>query len=176
MPSHGDGRRPPAYNQDMQLQRAPVKRAPLDDQHLSADPVRTAATLILLGSACQIFRLFMPWVERALFSITLVRFDLEVAAIILAALATVAAVIAVFALLRPPPTAATAIVMVVLASAQLGVAVWHSLSILSWLQHSPHVWADAIGTGMYLGVIGAVTSLAGAFLMWTNRAGRVALR
>jgi hypothetical protein len=38
------------------------------------------------------------------------------------------------------------------------------------------VWADAIGTGMYLGVIGAVTSLAGAFLTWTNRAGRVALR
>jgi hypothetical protein len=155
----------------MQPKRAPVKRAPLDDQALSADPVRMAATLILLGSACQIFRLFMPWVEKAVFSITLARFDLQVAAILLAALAAVAAVIAVFALLRPPPAAATAIVLVLLASAQLGVAVWHSLSILSWLQQSHHVWADAIGTGMYLGVIGAVTSLAGALLTWTNRAG-----
>jgi hypothetical protein len=155
----------------MQPKRAPVKRAPLDDQALSADPVRMAATLILLGSACQIFRLFMPWVEKAVFSITLARFDLQVATILLAALAAVAAVIAVFALLRPPPAAATAIVLVLLASAQLGVAVWHSLSILSWLQQSHHVWADAIGTGMYLGVIGAVTSLAGALLTWTNRAG-----
>jgi hypothetical protein len=160
----------------MQLRRAPVERAPLDAQRLPADPVRIAATLILLGSACQIFRLSMPWLEKAVFSITLVRYDLEVAAILLAALAAVASVVAVFALLRPPPTAATAIVLVLLASAQLGVSVWHSLSILSWLQQSHHVWADAIGTGMYLGVIGAVTSLAGAFLMWTNRADGIASR
>lgn len=160
----------------MQLQRAPVKRTPLDDQHLPADPIRIAAILILLGSACQIFRLFMPWVEKAVFSISLARVDLEVAAVLLAGLAAVAAGIAVFTILRSPPAAALAVVLVVLASTQLGVAVWQSLTVLSWLQHSPHVWADAIGTGMYLGVIGAVISLAGAFVMWTNRAGRVASR
>jgi hypothetical protein len=115
-------------------------------------------------------------VEKAVFSISLVRSDLEVAGVLLAALAVVTAGIAVFTLVRTPPTATIAIILMVLASAQLGVAIWHSLSILSWLQHSPHVWADAIGTGLYLGVIGAVTSLAGAFVMWTNRAGRVALR
>ena len=159
----------------MQLQRAPIKRAPLDEHSLPADPVRIAATLILLGTACQMFRLFMPWVEKAIFSISLTRSDLEVASVLLAALAVISAATAVFTLVRPPPAAATAIVLVVLTSAQLGVAVWHSLSILTWLQHSPHVWADAIGTGMYLGVIGALASLAGAFLMWTNRASRVAL-
>jgi hypothetical protein len=158
----------------MQLERAPVKRTPLDDHALPADPARVAATLIMLGAACQIFRLLMPWVEKAVFSISLARFDFEVASVLLAALAVVAAALAGFTLVRPPPTTAIAIVLVVLASAQLGIAVWHSLSILSWLQHSPHVWADAIGTGMYLCVIGAVTSLAGAFLTWTNRAGRVA--
>lgn len=176
MPSHGDGWEAPAYKQDMQLRRAPVKRAPLDDRAVPADPVRIAVTLILLGTACQIFRLFMPWVEKAVFSISLTRSDLEVAGVLLAALAVVTAGIAVFTLVRTAPTAAVAIVLMLLASTQLGVAIWHSLSILSWLQHSPHVWADAIGTGMYLGVIGAVTSLAGAFVMWTNRAGRVALR
>jgi hypothetical protein len=160
----------------MQLQKPHVKRAPEADEAFATDTVRVAATLILLGSACQVFRLFMPWVEKALFSITLARSGLEVAALLLAALAIVAAVIAVFALLRPPPGATTAIVLVLLASAQLGVAVWHSLSILSWLQQSHHVWADAIGTGMYLGVIGAVISLAGSFLMWTNRADGIALR
>ena len=160
----------------MQLRRAPDERAPLDHYGPPADPIRIAAILILLGTACQIFRLLMPWVEKALFSISLVRSDLEVAALLLAAIASIAAVIAAFTLMRPPPAAATAIVLIVLACAEIGVAVWHSLSILSWLQHSPHVWADAIGTGMYLGVIGAVTTLAGAFLMWTNRAGRVALK
>jgi hypothetical protein len=160
----------------MQLQRAPVKRAPMDDQRLPADPIRIAATLLLLGSACQILRLLMPWVEKALFSISLVKFDLEVASAVVAALAAVAAGIAVFALLRPPPTAATAIVLVLLASAQLGLSFWHSLSILGWLQQSHHVWADAIGTGVYLGVIGAVISLAGAFLTWTNRADGIASR
>jgi hypothetical protein len=160
----------------MQLRRAPVKRAPLDDQHRPADPIKIAAALILVGTACQVVRLLMPWVEKAVFSISLARVDLEVASVLLAALAVVAAGIAVFALVQPPPTAATAIVLIVLASAQLGVAVWQSLSILSWLQHSPHVWADAIGTGMYLGVIGAAISLGGAFAMWTNRAGRVELR
>jgi hypothetical protein len=159
----------------MQLERAPVKRTPLDDHALPAGPARVAATLILLGAACQIFRLLMPWVEKAVFSISLARVDFEVASVLLAALAVVAAGFAVFTLVRPPPSAAIAIVLVLMGSAQLGIAVWHSLSILSWLQHSPHVWADAIGTGMYLCVIGAVTSLAGAFLTWTNRAGRVAL-
>lgn len=157
----------------MQLERAPEERTPLDDQALPADPARVAATLILLGAAFQIFRLLMPWVEKAVFSISLARVDFEVASLLLTALAVVAAGFAGFTLVRPPPTAAIAIVLVLLASAQLGVAVWHSLSILSWLQHSPHVWADAIGTGMYLCVIGALTSLAGAFLMWTNRAPRV---
>jgi hypothetical protein len=160
----------------MRLERAPVKRTPLDDQRLSPDPVRMAATLILVGWACQIFRLFMPSVEKALFSITLARSDLETAALLLAFLGAVSAVIAVFALLRPPPAGVTAIVLVLLASSQLGVAAWHSLSILSWLQHSPHVWADAVGAGMYIGLIGAVISLAGAFLMWTNRAGVVSSR
>jgi hypothetical protein len=157
----------------MQLERAPVKRTPLDDQAHPADPARVAAILILLGAACQILRLLMPWVEKAAFSISLAKVDFEVASVLLTALAVVAAGFAVFTLVRPPPTATIAVVLVLLASAQLGVAVWHSLSILSLLQHSRHVWADAIGTGMYLCVIGALTSLAGAFLTWTNRADRV---
>jgi len=160
----------------MQLGRARLERALLDDQPLTANPARVAATLILLGAACQIFRLLMPWVEKALFSISVARSDFDVASLLIAALAVVAAGIAGFTLVRPPPGAAIAIVLVVLALAQCGVAVWHSLSILTWLQHSPHVWADAIGTGMYLCVIGALTSVAGAFLTWTNRAGRVASR
>ena len=157
----------------MQLKRAPVRHAPEDDRPIPADQVRVAATLILLGSACGIFRLFMPWVEKAVFSISLAESGLVVAATLLAALAAVAAVIAAFVLLRPPPAGVTAAVLVLLASAQLGLAVWHSLSILSWLQLSHHIWADAIGTGMYLGVIGALISLVGAFLTWANRAGMV---
>src|SRR5258706_9768820 len=110
----------------MQLERARVKRAPLDDQALPADPARVAATLILLGAACQIFRLLMPWVEKAVFSISLARLDFEVASVLLTALAVVAAGLAGFTLVRPPPTTAIAITLVVLASAQLGIAVWHS--------------------------------------------------
>jgi hypothetical protein len=158
----------------MQLKWPPVRRALEDDRPLPADPVRVAGALILLGSACEIFRLFMPWVEKAVFSISLAQSGLEVAATLLAALGAVAAVIAVFVLLRPPPALATAVILVLLASAELGVSVWHALGILSWLGPSHHVWADAIGTGMYLGVIGALISLAGAFLTWTNRAGVVA--
>ena len=83
----------------MQLERAPVKRTPLDDQALPADLARVAATLILLGAACQIFRLLMPWVEKAVFSISLAKVDFEVASVLLTALAVVAVIVLVLLVL-----------------------------------------------------------------------------
>jgi hypothetical protein len=148
-------------------------RAPIDDMPLPADPGRIAAALVLLGSACQVLRMFMPWVEKTIFSISLAKFDIKLAAILLAALAVVAAGVAIFVLIQPPPTNAVGVTLIVLALAQLGVAVWHGFGIVTQLGHSPHVWADAIGTGIYLGVIAALISLWGGVLAWAARGSAV---
>lgn len=113
--------------------------------------------------------MFMPWVEKTMFAISLAKFDLQFAAILLASLAAVAAGLALFVLLQPPPTSAIAVALILLALAQLGVAAWDGLGIITQLGPSPHVWADAIGTGLYLGVLGAVISLWGGILAWAAR-------
>jgi hypothetical protein len=136
---------------------------------LPGDPGRIAATLVILGSVCQVVRMFMPWVEKTVFAISIARFDLQFAAILLAGLALVAAGLAIFVLLQPPPTGTIAIALILLALAQIGVAVWHGTGLVAQLGHSPHIWADAIGTGLYLGVIGGVISLWGGILAWTGR-------
>ncbi len=152
----------------MELDRARA-RAPIDDIPVPAHPAQIAAALVLLGSACQLLRMFMPWVEKTIFAISLAKFDLQLATILLAILAVVAAGLALFVLLQPPPTSAIAIALILLALAQLEVAVWHGLGIVTQLGPSPHVWADAIGTGIYLGVIGAAISLWGGILAWRAR-------
>jgi len=154
----------------MQLDRARRGGAPIDDRPLPADPARIAATLVVLGTACQIFRLFMPWVEKIVFSISLAKFDVAAAAVVLAALAVAGAGIAIFMLLQPPPTAAVATILIVLGLAQLGLALWHGFGVIHDLNRSEHIWADAIGTGIYLGVIGAVSSLGGGMVAWSARA------
>jgi hypothetical protein len=71
---------------------------------------------------------------------------------------------------RPPAAAAVASLLILLALGQLGVALWHGYVLINGFAVDSHaVWAEAIGTGLYLCVIGAMISLCGAVFSWTSR-------
>jgi hypothetical protein len=154
----------------MQLQRAPIRLAPAHDRRLSGDRARIAAVLILVGSACQVLRLFLPWLEKSILAISLTNFDSPGTTIALVTLAVVAGGIAVYVFVRPPARAGVASLLILLALGQLGVALWHGYVFIHGIADDSHaVWAEAIGTGLYLCVIGAMTSLCGGVLAWTSR-------
>lgn len=90
----------------------------------------------------------------------------------LAALAVLSALIAIGVLLRRPAPSAVALGLLALALAQLCLAAWNAVSLLQLLalNDSRLVVGRAIGTGVYMALLGASLTLAGGILAWRRRA------
>ena len=90
----------------------------------------------------------------------------------LVALTLISAFIASGVLFRHPAPSAVAIGLLALALAELCLAAWNSVSVLHAiaLGDSRLVVGRAIGTGVYMGLLGASLTLAGGVRAWRSRA------
>jgi hypothetical protein len=131
---------------------------------------RIPAAVTLAGCLMTLAAAVVPWGEEAVFGVSLASTQGN-ARILLGALAAVSVGIAAVVLLRRPGTGVVALVLSGLAAGQIGAATWFGLVILDEVrQADAHlILINAIGTGIYMSAIGAVTALAGAFLAWTRR-------
>jgi hypothetical protein len=130
-----------------------------------------AGVLTLVGCTFTIVSAFLPWAERAVFGISLTGLGVQGEAILLAVLAAISAGIAVAVLFRRPVVLSVVIALVVLAFAELGLAIWNALSIVHAIgqMQSRAVLIGAIGTGAYGAVLGSLATLAGGILAWPKR-------
>lgn len=124
-----------------------------------------------MGCVATILVAFLPWLEQAIFADSLAALTIHDTGRLLIVLTLVSAGIAGGVLLRQPATAALAIILIVLALAQLGLAILISVNILHAIGQadSHQVYIAAIGTGAYGGVLAAVITMAGGLLAWTKR-------
>ncbi len=113
----------------------------------------------------------LPWVEQTFLKVALTPSPIKGAGILLAILAMASAVIAGGVLFRRKATPQLAIVLIALAVAQVGVAIWNSVAILRDISNagSHHLLISAIGTGVYVAVAGSGTTFAGGLLAWLDR-------
>jgi hypothetical protein len=158
-----------AYNKQVELDRAPFQRAPILDR-APANPARTAGIIILVGTSCALVRVLLPWVEQAAFGVSVTRTQFEPAELLLVALAVISAVTAGFVLVRRPAPLSVALVLVLMACVQVGLAIWSAATIMQGIQHeSGRVLANSIGTGVYLGLLGSGITLAGSIGAWLKK-------
>lgn len=143
------------------LQFAPKERAPEP-----AELDRTAGVITIVGCCATLLAPVLPIVEKALLSVTFPGVGIQGPAVLLILLAGVSAGLAGTVLLRRPATSTVALVLVVLAVAQVGLAIWDSATTLRAIsqENSHQVLIRAIGSGAYLGVLGAAITLAGGIL------------
>jgi hypothetical protein len=155
----------------MQPKGVPFQFALQEDGASPADFRRTAGVTTLTGCGATILATFMPWVEKAVFGVDATAIGIKAAGMPLAVLATISAAIACVVLMRRPATARIAIVLIVMAMAQLGLAIWFGSSIVLAIEQvdSHLVLISAIGTGAYLSVAGSLITLAGAILALMRR-------
>jgi hypothetical protein len=153
----------------MQLKSARLQLAALDEGAVTA---RTAGIITVVGCVCAILGAFLPWGEKALFGLSISNAGLQSAGILLAGFAVISVCIAGPVLLRRPATAAIAIILILLALAQLGLAIWNGVNIVQAIAESDSrmVAIRTIGTGAFLGAAGALITLAGGIMAWTKRA------
>jgi hypothetical protein len=113
----------------------------------------------------------LPWVEQVTLGFALTAQGRHAPSILLAVVAAVSAGIAGTVLLRRKPAAGVAILLIGLAVAQLGAAIWFDVTTVNEIREThPHlVLMSTIGTGVYPAGLGAVSTLAGAILAWTRR-------
>ena len=130
-----------------------------------------AGVLTLVGCTFTIVSAFLPWAEEAAFGISLAGLRVQDAAILLAVLAVISAVIAVVVLFRRPVVVRVVIALVVLAVAELGLAIWDAVKIVQTIEQmqTRDVLIGAIGTGAYGAVLGSLATLAGGILAPTKR-------
>jgi hypothetical protein len=147
------------------LNRALVRRAPRDDMAV------WAGVLTLVGCTFTIVSAFLPWAEQAVFGISIAGLGVKAGAILLAVLAAISAGLAVGVLFRRPAVVIVVIALVVLAVAELGLAIWNAVNIVQAIEQtkSHAVFIGAIGTGAYGAVIGSLATLAGGILAGSKR-------
>jgi hypothetical protein len=155
----------------VKLRKAPLPFAREDDHPIPGHAGRTAGVTTLVGCSITILATFLPWVEKVAFGVSLTTIGFQTAGILLAFLAMISAGIASAVLLRRPAAARVAIVLVLLAVTQLGLAIWDSANIVQAIgQVSSHqVLISAVGTGVYAAVLGPVVTVVGGILAWTTR-------
>ena len=126
----------------------------------------------MIGGGSAVLSAFMPLLVTAAFGIALIKVDLPGG--LLAALASISIAIAGLVLLRRSATGAVAIILMFLAVTQLGLAIWHLADYVHAIRQvdSRLVLISVIGTGLYLGVLGSVVTLAGGVVAWTKRSSR----
>ena len=155
----------------MPSEKASLQFASEEESTVPADLDRTAGVITIVGCLATFLAAFLLWVEKAIFGVSLTALAIHDAGELLAVLAAISAGIAGAVLLRRLATAGLAMILIVLAVAQLGLAIWDGATILRAIgQADSHlVLISAIGTGAYLGVLGTVITLAGGILAWTKR-------
>lgn len=148
-----------------------VQFGPEDKSFLSADLDRTAGVTTIVGCVGTLLAATLSWLEQTFLNVWLTPSPIRDAGISLVILAMASAVIAGVVLLRRPATPRLAMVLIALALAQVGVAIWNSVAILHAISNagSHELLISAIGTGAYAGVAGSGTTLAGGFLAWLGR-------
>ena len=153
----------------MQLTSARLRLVMLDEGDVSA---HTAGIITLVGCASAILGALLPWGEKVLFGISISKTEVQAAGWLLAGIAMFSVCIASVGLLRKPATTAIAIVLILLALTQLGVAIWNGINIVEVIAYSDsrQVAIRTIGTGATLGVLGSLITLAGSLIAWTRRA------
>jgi hypothetical protein len=130
-----------------------------------------AGVLTLVGCAFTIVSAFLPWVEEAVFGISIAGLGVQAGAILLAVLAAISAGLAVGVLFRRPALVIIVIALVVLAVVELCLAIWDAVNIVQAIAQtqSRAVFIGAIGTGAYGAVIGSLATLAGGILAGAKR-------
>jgi hypothetical protein len=173
--SHGDEYASRTYNQSVQPRSVPVQLAYGEGSRGGIVLDRTAGVVTLVGCCGTLLAIVLPWIETAGFGISSITTGGMAAEVPLAILAAGSLGIAGFVLLRRPATAKVAMVLIALATLQVGLAVWFALSIVLAIEHadSQLVLISAIGTGAYLSVLGSALTLVGGVLAWTSRASNV---
>jgi len=158
----------------MQVNRSSFRLGFEDDSPLPADLARTAGVFTLVGCCFVALGASLPWLERTALGISLMRFEIGGAGIVLPALALISGVIAFVVLLRAPATRFVSIVLLLLATVELGLAVSNLVSIREAVADlgSHQVWSKVIGTGSYASVLGAAMILAGGVSAWMKRSPR----
>ncbi len=95
---------------------------------------------------------------------------MQFGAVLLAVLAVASAGIAVI-LLRLPVGVWVLLILVILATSELGLSIWRAVNILHAIEQmqSKGIFIGAIGTGAYGAIIGSLATLAGGIVAWTKR-------
>jgi hypothetical protein len=158
----------------MEVKGAPVHFVREDDNAALVVAGRSAALVTLAGCSLTFLSTLLPWVEKAAFGISLATTGIQSARVLLAVLALISAGTAGVVLQRRRATAGVAIVLIVLAVMQLGVALWDGANIVYAIEQvsSHQVLFSAIGTGVYGTVVGSVVTVAGGILAWTRQGRR----
>jgi hypothetical protein len=153
----------------MQLTRAALVQLARED-----DKAVLAGVTTLVGSSSLISAAFLPWVEKAAFGVSFTTLGIQDGAILQTVLAMISAGIAAV-LLQRPVAVRVAVILIVLAVAELSLAIWNAANIVHAIEvvDSHHLWISAIGTGAYLGVLGSVITCVGGILAWTKRGSRI---
>jgi hypothetical protein len=153
----------------MNLKRVPFSLAS-EDHGIVLD--RTAGVLTLVGCGGTVLAAFLPWLERAVFGISLTTSGIQVEVVVLVVLALGSAGIAGVSLLRHHATRALAIILAVLAVAQLALAISNAVNVVHALDQAAadSMFSRLIGTGVYGCIVGSAVTLFGGYLAWTRRA------
>ena len=141
---------------------------------LQAPSARSSGVITLAGSGATLLGASAPWLLRVVFGVSVAASRLPDVIPAVMALTVLSAVIAIGVLLRRPASSPVALGLIALALAQLCLAAWNGLSVLQVLNMdgSRLVGGRAIGTGVYLGLLGASLTLTGGILAWRRRAAR----
>ena len=133
---------------------------------------RRAGLITLTGCSCTILAALLPWLESIVFGVSVVGTQIQMAGLVLTALALISGGIAVAVLLKRPAPARVAIILLASALAQVGLALWGGANALLVISNADShlVLIRAIGTGAYLAMLGSLTTMAGGVLAWKRRA------
>jgi hypothetical protein len=139
-----------------------------------ATAARKAGFITLVGCSATILGTSAPWLLRTVLGVSVTTSRIHDAVPALAALAVLSAGLASFVLLRRPAPAAVAIALVALALGQLWLGIWNAVNVLQAIDlvDSRLVLDRAIGTGVYLSLLGASLTLGAGVLAWRKRASR----
>ena len=177
-PSHGDKYSSCPYNQDVEPASPPVPFAREGVSTVPAHLDRTAGFITLVGCSGTFLAFLLPWLEETAFGVSAPALGNHAAGIPLAFLTIVSASLAGVVLFRRPATPMAAVILVVSATLQLGLAIWFGSSIVVAIEqaNSHLVLISAIGTGAYMSVLGSALTLVGGLLAWSGRAVKTSQR
>lgn len=136
----------------------------------SASQARLAAVIVLLGSVGAIAGSFLPWISATdpSVGITLTKAGIDGHyAMLVDLLAVISAGIAGIVLLRGQAQTPVAVILTVLALAELGIVIFVGSNLSRGVAQLEAAGATAgLGIGLYVAALGAAIAAAGGAFMW----------